>query len=245
MVYNGDEGTRRLLIGPGREVTDSDSGASVFMRIRNGNGTFEASPGALNAGTGIIGNYSVTNPTAYDGRTYTITFTSPTAYEVRDPGNVLVTSGTFTSGQSIAFAGTEVTLTGAPATNDTFVVAPSVDQDVFETVQSFVTTLQTGVSNELGRAQFHNALNASIVDIDQAMARVGETRSSVGSRLAAIESQQQVNANLDLELNTLISDLKDLDYAEALSRLEQQLTSLEAAQKSYSRLQGMSLFNYI
>ena len=245
VVYDGDDGVRQLQIGPDRRIADSDPGSELFMRIRNGNGTFVVDAGAGNTGTGVVGDYSVTDPTAYDADTYTITFTSASAYEVRDSANALVTSGAYTTGQSIAFVGAQVQLSGAPAAGDTYTAAPSQNQAMFQTVQNFIDALEGGVSGEVSRAELHNSLNRVVHDMDQVLARVVETRSGVGSRLAAIETQTAVNTDLDVELKTLISDLKDLDYAEALSRLEQQLTSLEAAQKSYALMQNASLFNYL
>ncbi len=245
VTYNGDDGTRQLQIGPDREIADSDAGSSVFMRIRNGNGTFVVSAGGANTGAALVGDYSVTNPTLYDADTYTISFTSATAYEVRDSANTLVASGAYTAGQSIGFAGVQIQVTGVPATGDTFVVAPSQNQDLFRTAQNFVDALATGTTTDAGRARMHNAINRTVMDLDQALGRMIETRAGVGSRLAAIDSQDSVNADLEIELKGLLSDIKDLDYADALSRLEMELTSLEAAQKSYARVQGLSLFNYL
>ena len=39
--------------------------------------------------------------------------------------------------------------------------------------------------------------------------------------------------------------IRDLDYASAISRLEQQLNSLEAAQKAYTRTRSLSLFDIL
>lgn len=245
VVYNGDDGVRQLQIGPDREIADSDPGSDLFMRVRNGNGTFVVTAGAGNTGGGLVGSYSVTNPTLYDADTYTISFTSASAFEVRDSANTLVSSGAYTAGQSIAFAGVQVDLSGAPAAGDTFVAAPSQQQDLFRTVQNFVDALALGASDNQARTRLHNAVNRSLTDLDQALGKVIETRTAVGSRLVAIDSQASVNADLEVELKALISDLKDLDYADALSRLEQELTSLEAAQRSYARIQGLSLFNYL
>src|SRR5690606_37354095 len=97
----------------------------VFMNIRAGNGVFQVTPGG-NSGAGIVGASSVTDPTLYDGDTYTVTFTSPTTYDVTDGGgNPVVTGATFAPGQTIAFAGIEFALEGSPEAADTFVVAPS------------------------------------------------------------------------------------------------------------------------
>jgi flagellar hook-associated protein 3 FlgL len=42
-----------------------------------------------------------------------------------------------------------------------------------------------------------------------------------------------------------LSEIKDLDYAEAISRLSLQMTGLQAAQQSFAKVQGLSLFNYL
>jgi flagellar hook-associated protein 3 FlgL len=63
--------------------------------------------------------------------------------------------------------------------------------------------------------------------------------------LNAIDSQAELGGNQQLQLKTMISQLQDLDYAEALTRLNQQLTSLSAAQQSYTMTQGLSLFKYL
>lgn len=248
IVYNGDQGVRQLQIGPDRRIADGDTGDSVFVRIPNGNGTFLATAAGGNTGTGIVGATSVVNPTLYDGRTYTVTFTSPTAYEVYDdttPTPVLVTSGTFTSGQSIGFAGVQFGLSGSPAAGDQFTVARSQNQSMFETVQNFIAALTTPSSGPVSQAQVNNQINRSLTEIDQALGQIQQVRSGVGSRLSAIDVQQDVNADVDLNLQSLLSELRDLDYAEALTRLQQQLTSLQAAQSSYAQMQGLSLFNYL
>ena len=38
---------------------------------------------------------------------------------------------------------------------------------------------------------------------------------------------------------------RDLDYAEATGRFNQELTGLEAAQSTFGRVQNLSLFDYI
>ena len=42
-----------------------------------------------------------------------------------------------------------------------------------------------------------------------------------------------------------LAKLTGLDYNEAISSLTQQTTSLQAAQQTYLRVTGLSLFNYL
>ncbi len=54
-----------------------------------------------------------------------------------------------------------------------------------------------------------------------------------------------MNADFDLQYAETLSRIQDLDYTEAISRFSQQQTLLEAAQQSYVRVTGLSLFNLL
>ncbi|MDH4046647.1 MAG: flagellin, partial [Gammaproteobacteria bacterium] len=86
--------------------------------------------------------------------------------------------------------------------------------------------------------------NGSILGLDQALGKILDVRTQVGSRLSAIESQGDSNSAFALTVQDTLAQLEDLDYAEALSRLSLQMTTLEAAQQSFIRTQQLSLFNY-
>jgi flagellar hook-associated protein 3 FlgL len=143
-TYNGDQGQRQVQIAAGQSVADGDNGATVFNQIKTGNGTFAVAAGAGNTGSGLIGASTVSNPAAFAGGPFTIKFTTPTAYTVTNAAAATVASGTYADGQTIAFSGVQVTLSGTPAVNDTFGVAASTNQSLFTTVQNLVTALQTG-----------------------------------------------------------------------------------------------------
>jgi flagellar hook-associated protein 3 FlgL len=88
-------------------------------------------------------------------------------------------------------------------------------------------------------------LSASINDAQLVMEKTLEMRTRAGARLKTAEEQEQVNADYLLSLQTQLSGVQDLDFAEAISRLNLQATTLEAAQQSFVRLQNLSLFNYL
>ena len=64
-------------------------------------------------------------------------------------------------------------------------------------------------------------------------------------RLSTLESADASRESLDIDLASSLSDLRDLDYAEALAKMNQQLVGLQAAQLSYSKISSLSLFNYL
>lgn len=243
--YNGDDGSRLLQVGPSTRVAVSDSGREVFQAIRNGNGVFTTLDDPANTGSGVIDPGGVTDPAAWVPDDYTITFLTATSYEVRDGGGGLVTSGTYASGAAITFNGVTLSIGGAPAAGDEFSVTPSAYQDVFTTVQDLIDALETPAGNPAGRARFHNAMNRALTDLDQDLGHMLEVRSRLGTRLNAVDNQRDLNDAFALILETTRSGVEDLDYAEAVSRLNRQLLALEAAQQTYVKVQGLSLFNFL
>ena len=64
-------------------------------------------------------------------------------------------------------------------------------------------------------------------------------------RLNRIDSLRESNDAFTLQLQETLSEVRDLDVTEAISRLNLQLVALQAAQQSYVRIQGLSLFNFL
>jgi flagellar hook-associated protein 3 FlgL len=244
-TYSGDQGQRQVRIAAGQTVVAADNGDLVFNQIKTGNGTFQATAAAGNTGSGVIGAATVTDPADYNGGTYSIDFTAPDTYQVLNAAHNVVTSGTYTSGQAISFAGVQVTLTGQPATDDSFTVAPSANQSLFTTVQNFVTALQTPATTPAAQAQLSNSINGTVNNIDQALAQTETVQASVGARLNTITTQQSVATTQQTQLQQSISNLQSLDYASAITSLDDQNTVLSAAMQAYTMTQGLSLFKYI
>ena len=91
----------------------------------------------------------------------------------------------------------------------------------------------------------NNGMAQALQNLDQALGHVLEVRADVGVRMSQVENQLNINEDFTLQLQDSLSDIQDLDYAEAISRLNLQLTALQAAQQAYVKVQGLSLFNYL
>jgi flagellar hook-associated protein 3 FlgL len=92
---------------------------------------------------------------------------------------------------------------------------------------------------------FENTVNDVLSDLDTALDRILETRTSVGARLRALDDQQSQNEKFVVDMQSTLSEIRDLDYAEAISRFNLQSVALQAAQQAYSRVQNLSLFNFL
>ena len=243
--YNGDQGQRFIRIGEGRQIADGDAGSAVFFAIRDGNGTFSSAAATSNTGSGVLGAGSLVDPTAWVPDQYTLRFIDSTNYELLDSAAGVVTTGTFQPGDTIAFNGIEFSLNGQPQAADEFRIAPSGFQDVFSTLERMIAAVETNATDDASRAAMNNRINTELQNIDQALGRVLSVRTEIGSRLAAVESQLDSNAGFALTHQETLASLEDLDYAEALSRMSVEITTLEAAQQSFVRTQGLSLFSFL
>jgi flagellar hook-associated protein 3 FlgL len=244
-TYSGDQGQRQVQIGAGQTVVVGDNGDVVFNQVKTGNGTFNVTPAGTNTGSGLIGSTAVTDPADYIAGNYSINFTAPDTYQVVNSGGTVVTSGTYTSGQAITFAGMQVTLSGAPDAGDSFAVAPSTDQSVFTTVQNLATALQQSTATAAGQAQLNNSIVSAINGIDQALDQTQTVQSKVGARLNTITTSQAVATTQQTQLQESITNIQGLDYASAVTNLDSQNTTLSAAMEAYTQTEGLSLFKYL
>lgn len=242
--YAGDAGIRAQRVDDARTVQEADPGSAVFMQVPAGNGTYSVEAAAGNQGTAFFTAATVSNPAAWVPGDYDLVFTAADTWEVRQ-GATVVATGSYAPGQTVNFLGAAITLDGTPAAGDSFEVSPAGFKDVFQTVRDFITTLSTSTNSAAGRSAFQNQVNGDLQNLDQALQHLSGFRSQVGARLSAVDRQLESNADLELDLNQSVSSLRDVDYASAISRLEQQLTSLEAAQKAYARTQSFSLFDVL
>jgi flagellar hook-associated protein 1 FlgK len=80
---------------------------------------------ASNTGSGSISAATITAPASWVPGTYTLSFTSPTQYQITNGGGTVLASGAYTAGQPISFQGAQVTVNGAPAAGDSFTIASS------------------------------------------------------------------------------------------------------------------------
>lgn len=273
VTYAGDEGQRRLQVSASRQIAVSDSGNAVFMNIRNGNGSFATSVAATNAGSGIIDAGTVTDPAlwnaAANSKDFTLRFAvsgGTTTYDIVDngSGNSLLTGAApgaapyprvFTPGQAIVLKsqgaepafdyGAQLVITGNPANGDTFDLDASSGQSLFATLGNLIDALEASTGSGAGKTLLANRIGFALTDLDQAQENLLRVRAGLGSRMNEIDALANAGEDLNLNYEQTLSRLQDVDYAAAITRLTQQQMSLEAAQKTFVNVSGLSLFNYV
>lgn len=247
VIFNGDAGERFVAVSPEREVRVGDSGRRLFMELPAGNGTFEVYADPGNTGGGILETGSVLDAGAWTGDTYSIEFTAEDRFTVRDGGGaVLVADVPYVADAAITtIPGIEFTIEGAPAAGDRFTIAPAGEQSIFETYQELIGALRGPSTQTADAARFQTTINRVLTAFDGASTSTLDARADLGARLRSIESQREINEDLILNYERTRSEVDDLDYAEAITRFQQQLTAFQAAQASFARIQQLSLFDFL
>ena len=243
VTYNGSTQVNQVQISENQSISTGDSGAAAFMNVPTGNGTFVTTAASTNAGTGSISTGQVTDPDQWVQGNYTISFTDPTDYTITDNGSgQTVASGAYTDGDTISFNGAQFTISGTPATGDTFSIAPSGNTSAFSALSNLITTLN---SNSLNNGQLSTQIGSSIQQIQNTITSFSNTSASAGSRLNAITAAQSTASTNQTNMKTNVSSITDVDYAAATTALSSEELALQAAQESYASLEKMSLFQYL
>lgn len=250
-TYNGDQGQRDSRVGASRSLPISDSGSSVFENNVAAKGTFHTAAAAANTGSAAVTGSSITDLSQLTGHNYAVKFNvsaGVTTYDVLDttasPPSTVQTAQPYTDGGPINFAGLQLTVGGTPADGDQLTVTAAGKQSIFTTLADLAAQLRQPGS---GAAQtgLSNALAVANSNLQNAMDNVLSVHASVGSRLQELDSLDTTGDQNDVRYTSAMSDLQDLDMVKTISLYAQQQTAFQAAQKSFTMMSGLSLFNYI
>lgn len=117
--------------------------------------------------------------------------------------------------------------------------------DLFARVQSVIDATRADTSTPAARTANQTQFAAALTAVDEGLGHLSTVRASVGTRLAALDDTDTRLQGLDTQLQQTLSEVRDLDYAESISRLQLHSLALQAAQSAFAKVQGLSLFNYL
>lgn len=243
VVYRGDQTQRQVEVGPDTYVRDALPGSEIFMRIPTGDGFVDGSAAAGNTGNGVLTNVTRDGSDRWNGQGFSVRFTTGTQYEVVDGAGNVTGTGTYKAGDDLEVNGVRLRITGAPAAGDSFNVQAASSRDIFSTMDNLVAALgaDTGTTAQMTAQQ--NQLQSALRDVARASERMIDSRAAGGAQLKALDNAADMREANGVTLKTTLSQMRDLDYADALSQYQLQSTALQAAQTIFSQMQSMSLFN--
>jgi flagellar hook-associated protein 3 FlgL len=184
------------------------------------------------------------------GNNYEVSFDNTAAnFSVtnKTTGVIVVPSTPYVSPQTVTFDGIDLTLInspGAPAPGDHFSIQPG-NQNIFETLTDIINILKTPANTAASKLDLTAGLSQANNNIDKSLNNVLTTRAKFGVSLQEIDQLDSVGQNTGLNYKQQLSDIQDVDYAKALTELNQQQVTLQAAQQSFVKTSSLSLFNYI
>jgi flagellar hook-associated protein 1 FlgK len=162
-----------------------------------------------NTGTGTIGAGSVNTPPPPNAnlqQPVTITFTSPTTYNVTGTGTGNPTGLTYTPGATISYNGWSTTLSGTPATGDSFTVASNTSGVGDSRNALLLGALQTSNTLGNGTTSYQGAYSQLVGQIGNKTRELEVTSSAAGNLLsqASLSAQNESGVNLDEEAANLL-----------------------------------------
>jgi len=250
ITYEGDQGTRTIQVSSSRYMPVSLPGSDLFDNTRMMDGAINVFPGSGNTGgVSVDISFNPTPPdTASTGRRFDVTYLGADAYDVWEyiPGSGRIPIASDPSDPSFpSFTGPTFNIDGIRVDVSSITVGDSFEvfvasKNVFDNLAVFIDTLKNpGPSGVISGVKF------AVQNIDHALDTTLRVRAQVGSQLVELEQLGIINTDMDTQYAETLSRLQDCDYAEAMSRLTLLRTSLEAAQLSFLRISGLSLFNYL
>ena len=274
VAYNGDRGQHSVQISESLTTLTGIDGGSAFMRVETPNGrrsVFEVIQSAMNSietGAQIKGQATGGNKTRLDftlpSKTETWSFTLSgnagtaqiTANVARDNLGAMVTEiNRFTSQTSVSAAIDAATgdmiLTditeGEIKIED---ISISGQDSASEKLTSYVEfTKLDGSMAAIGptvKLTDRDQLIAyNISSMNAAMDSISAKRSLIASQMSKNDMQKDVLDGRKLVVDRDVSKLNDTDLAEMITKLQGQMTNLEAAQAAFSKIGQQSLFDYL
>ncbi len=111
-----------------------------------------------------------------------------------------------------------------------------VGVDFFQALDDMITAV---------KSSDRSAIQRGVSEIDTLQTGVSEGLAPVGADLTVVDMQNNVLDQMVLRLKTTRSDVEDLDYTEAITRMNKDQLALEAAQSSFAKISQLSLFKYL
>ncbi len=242
--WRASAGTQRTASDEALPLTVD--GQATWLAARTGNGVFETVANVSN-GRAWIDKGRVTDPAALTGDVYDLTFTvsaGVTSFSVTRAGAATaLTNVPYSAGQAIEIDGLAFTINGQPADGDAFAAQPSqANASAFKALDRAIAVLDNPLANA---AQVTQAVTFGLRDVDAAMTTLDARRADVGAWLNRIDGVETRVANHKLQAQIERSTAEDLDMVQAVSDLTTKQASYDAALRTYSMVQRLSLFQYL
>ncbi|MBT4838918.1 MAG: flagellar hook-associated protein FlgL, partial [Methylococcales bacterium] len=106
--------------------------------------------------------------------------------------------------------------------------------DVFKLLDDFATSMESNTVND-----------DDVDDVNLAIDHLLRKRAEVGARESSLEVTTSINEDQIINFTGIKAEIEEVDIVSAIAQFQQQNVALQAAQSSFSKLQSISLFQFI
>lgn len=263
--FVGDEGQMQIKIDNNTNIDVSDSGKALFVDVPSGSNNVitSANPNNRSNPPVSISVGEVVDQEAYDnfypedivirfnedaditpaGKNFTVT--------ERSTGKIIEANHPYTAGEELIYNGVSIRISGNPASadggaglaGDQLFVDSTNTQDVLTTLMRLRDAMNAHDGSQDSIDRIESVVASSITNLSFSQENISETVTKIGARNNTLESTKELHLDTELVSREILSDVADLDYADAASRLSQQTLILQAAQASFLRVSELTLFS--
>jgi flagellar hook-associated protein 3 FlgL len=215
-------GTQRETFVLDQDLTgaaDASGLAAILNDVGNGNAEKLARLGLTATGAGIVSR---------SGQSVTLGNGSP---------DIDALTGLTTQG--VGARSTE----GIPG--DKFFVKSTDKQGILTTLSRFTEAMRNVKDTPVSKAEMAEVVAKTLTNLQNFITRISTVQGEVGARLNTLDSASEMNLDTELFSRKVLSQLEDLDLAEASIRLKMEEMVLGAAQQSFIKVSQMTLFNFL
>lgn len=249
--FEGDSGENRIQVSDTVSLQVNNSGQSVFedvfARLKT---TITGSVGATSSSLDIQGqsafdqfhknNFDAVNAANNE---FQVTILSATQAQITNVGTgAVIDTVDFSSGSAFLFKGLEFNIAGTAGDTVNFQLENPEKKNIAETLNDFVNALN---NEDIADGDFDEALSDALIGTDNSLTSLASAISEIGGRANVADSVLASNLDLEIANKSARSNIEEVDYAEAVSELSRQETALQAAQATFARVTGTSLFDFI
>ncbi|HCS64773.1 MAG TPA: flagellar hook-associated protein 3, partial [Cellvibrio sp.] len=141
------------------------------------------------------------------------------------------------------------TTTGVTSTNgvagDSFFVESTNKQGLLTTLSRFSEAMKAVKDTPESKAVLAEIVAKTLTNLSNSITNTVAVQGEVGARQNTLESSRDLNLDVVLFSKQTLSNLQDLDVAEATIRLSMQSLILTASQQSFAKVSQLTLFSYL
>jgi len=247
--YVSDQGARNIQLTPNLKLAANEPGSKPFANVS------QRVDINVESGQNLVGELRVSNREQFtdfteqqqsngNPRDFNISFDGAGNYSIDDTSGNNLASGAITDGK-ISFNGMDITLAedASPSASDTIQI--SNGEPIGRNPITLVSDLAAALEGKGTNGQWEDEASWALDDLNKAMDNVVGTQADIGARMNVMESARTQLRDADVVNQTARAELADVDYNEAVTELVKNETLYQASQQVFSRINQLSLFDYV